>query len=924
MNIYYQNVRGLRTKTSDFYANLCVENYDIVCLTETWLNESVGDSEIFSDMYEVYRKDRVSSTKKWGGGVLIAIKNIYLGSERIFDLETDDSIWMRAELSDGGFLYVCSVYLSPNSSVSQYNMFFDKIETQFFREKDRIVIVGDFNLLVHGTDIPLEGYSDLKVKNLHQFLNYNGLCLCNNIKNKMGRTLDLVISNVNLLVDKADYPLSKVDEYHPPLVIICDKMKKVGSRRILGDKGMHYVFNKGDYVLLYEHLNQTDWGPLYELDDPDLAVNFLYDNLQHSMSLSIPRGFSPKGHKYPRWYSFALIKKIKLKSKYRSLAKRFGRSRYWNRYRKLRREIKNDSKICYKKYMFVIEKDLQSNPKKFWNFINERRGLKGESKVQFKINDNLSPTNLEIANGFATHFSSVFKSITNDKLSNESLEYFSDILIIKEITINEIELAIKKLKAKSSIGPDGIPAYIVKGCGALLLDPLCYIFNLSLRLGVFPQAWKLSKVTPIFKKGDKTHFDNYRPISIMSSLAKVFEHVIYNRVAFYFSRYVSEFQHGFITKRSVASNLVAYVEYLSQSMDEGFQVDSVYTDFSKAFDSVNHRILLDKLDAYGFSDNLLKFFSSYLSGRKQYVAYKGCKSNTFLVTRGVPQGSNLGPLLFLIFINDITNVIKNSRFLLYADDLKIFKCIRGDLDQEGVQKDLCSVDEWCAKNDLHLNIKKCHFIIFSRRMTNKIFNYKINGTPLTESKLVNDLGVVFDQKLNFNTHVEQIVSRAYKTLGLVRRTSYNFSEVSTMKTLYFSLVRPILEYVPIVWYPHTEIQISAIENIQKKFLRYLFYRSTGCYTYSVSYCQLLEMFAVGSLSSRRDSVVLNSLHKIVSGGIDSPELLSLLDIFVPSFNSRQRNLFYKKSSKTIHRAWSPVMTMMSLSNRSMNGGSFES
>lgn len=916
MNIYYQNVRGLRTKTNDFYVNSCSEMYDVVSLTETWLNESINSMEIFSDLYMVHRKDRVSSEKKWGGGVLIAVNSLNFLSERIFPLETDDCIWIRIELSDRVSLYLCSVYFSPCSSISRYEEFYERMEDYNFNTNDCIIITGDFNLLIGGTDPHKFDNRDAKVKNLNQFINYNGFHLLNNVKNKMERTLDLVISNVDLEVGKCDLPLSRVDEYHPPLLI---NLNRTRGRRRLNDCPNHEVsfdFKRGDYRALYEALNRCDWDPLYCIRDVDSALEFVYKNLFHSMNVSIPKKSKQiRRIKFPKWFSPSLKYKVKLKNRYRNLAKRHTNIKYKRRFMEIRKEVNRESKLCYKNYISKIEENLQSDPKRFWSYIKERRGINCRNEGTFKIEGNTAPTNLDIANSFAEYFSG---NLASDRSMNCPGLGFPgncvDCLTIKEITKMDIRHSLKNIKPRGSIGPDGIPPFIVKGCYDILEDPLYYVFNLSLRLGKFPEIWKVSRITPIFKKGKKDRVENYRPISILSTLAKLFEQILYKKILSYILKYISNHQHGFIPKRSVCSNLVSYMEYIYESMDEGYQVDAVYTDFSKAFDSVNHKLLLSKLDWYGFSEGLINLFSDYLKNRKQFVLFNNCKSGEYVMTRGVPQGSNLGPLLFIIFINDIVRVIKNCKFLLYADDLKLFKSIKDENDQLCIQKDLNSVKEWCMKNDLTLNIDKCSSMIFTRKSTYPKKIYQIDGVDLSLGESVLDLGITLDRKLNFNEHVDIIVCKSYKIMGLIKRSSFSFRNKSTLLRLFFSLVRPHLEYVPVVWYPYTNQQISQIEAVQKKFLRHLFYRSIGYHASSIPYGQLLEMFGMRSLAERRKVALLKFFYNILGGRVDCPELLSRVRFSVPAFNSRNRSLFHVGATRTVYGERAPIRNMSSVAN----------
>ena len=253
-----------------------------------------------------------------------------------------------------------------------------------------------------------------------------------------------------------------------------------------------------------------------------------------------------------------------------------------------------------------------------------------------------------------------------------------------------------------SAGLDCVPAFLISDCSNALLAPLTLIFNKCIQTSTFPDVWKLARICPVLKSGESSNIRNYRPISILSNFAKIFESVIYSSIYPCVKNLLSVKQHGFIRGRSTISNLTCITQYLSNCLDNNLQVDVIYTDISKAFDRINHINLLCKLHQFGFSTPLLSLFTSYLHDRKLSVVYNNCKSTNYLQSSGVPQGSNLGPLLFLLYVDDITAHISNSHCLLYADDLKLYRVINCEEDCRLLQEDLNRVSRWGDNNDLLL------------------------------------------------------------------------------------------------------------------------------------------------------------------------------------------------------------------------------
>jgi hypothetical protein len=279
---------------------------------------------------------------------------------------------------------------------------------------------------------------------------------------------------------------------------------------------------------------------------------------------------------------------------------------------------------------------------------------------------------------------------------------------------SDVLTKIKGLNTQKAVGPDNIPPLLIKRCGFALALPLKIIYNFSLNVGIFPNEWKKARIVPVFKKGDRNNVVNYRPISMLSSFAKLFESLVYPLVYRHINASLSDFQHGFRSSRSVESNLVSLVSEIATDIDKGLHIDAIYTDMSNAFDKVNHIKLLSKLEAIGIGNTLLQWFHSYLDERLQAVAVNGCHSQTFIARTGVPQGSHLGPLLFLVFVNDIVAHVKNSKVSMFADDLKIYKTIKNLYDVQVLQKDLDNIVEWCVDNGMILNPSKCVHISFTR------------------------------------------------------------------------------------------------------------------------------------------------------------------------------------------------------------------
>jgi Reverse transcriptase (RNA-dependent DNA polymerase) len=472
------------------------------------------------------------------------------------------------------------------------------------------------------------------------------------------------------------------------------------------------------------------------------------------------------------------------------------------------------------------------------------------------------------------------------------------------------------LDSKKGPGPDGIPPRILKECLKGLEKPLTMLFNLSLKSGIFPENWKTSYIVPIFKNGARDQIENYRGIAILSAIPKLFEKLVFDKIYFNLKERISIHQHGFLKGRSAVSNLMLFTSFCLNKIENGCQVDVVYTDFSKAFDCLNHKILLGKLHAYGIMSRVHKWIKSYLNGRMQMIKIGDSISKPIQVWSGVPQGSHLGPLLFLLFINDIIETFENVRALLYADDMKLFSVVKNLDDCVRMQNDLSRLSEWCECNKLFLNIKKCKIITFGRIKHPILYDYTLNGQMLERVKSMNDLGVIVDEKLDFVEHVETIVSRARKMLGFVMRISKEFQDPYTLKSLYIALVRSKLEYASCVWSPNYGVHVNKIERVQKRFAKFAFRRMRWENENELppyeSRCMLLNLI---SLKKRRDIGCIMFMRDLVCGKIVCPDLLERVHFSASNYRTRASFLLYASTHRTNYGMFEPLNNSISLFNK---------
>ena len=459
-----------------------------------------------------------------------------------------------------------------------------------------------------------------------------------------------------------------------------------------------------------------------------------------------------------------------------------------------------------------------------------------------------------------------------------------------------VRAALNMVSPNKACGTDNISARIITECANELVVPLTKICKLSVMSGVFPERWKQANIIPLYKKGDRKDPSNYRSVSLLPLFGKILERVVYGELFCHVSPALSPQQHGFIPRRSCTTNLSIYLEHAWGALSDGYQTDAIYTDYSAAFQSVNHALLIHKLkNSFHLNDLALNWFVSYLTDRRQRVIVNGKASDWKTVTSGVPEGSLLAPLLFSMFINDLPKNIE-SGCLLYADDVKIFRKITSPADGQSLQRDLSQQSAWSVSWGLTLNPSKCKSFTMTLRRAPVQTKYFIAGTELEHVDAIRDLGVTIDCKLTFARHVSDIVRRANRALGLLIRsfqvgTSRAKFNRGAVLAAYFANVRSILEYSSVVWAGAAKSHTVRVDRVQHKFLIWLLAHTSSGQATSLSYQSLLLHFGLASLSQRRVQHDLLFLSSILRGRVDASTLLRSFPLHVPPRSTRTVALF---------------------------------
>lgn len=420
---------------------------------------------------------------------------------------------------------------------------------------------------------------------------------------------------------------------------------------------------------------------------------------------------------------------------------------------------------------------------------------------------------------------------------------------------------------------------------------------------------------PVHKKGDRSNIENYRGISALCAISKLFEIIVFEPTFAHCKVGLADEQHGFMPKRSTATNLLCFTSYVFDSFADCTQTDAIYTDLSAAFDTINHRIAVAKLDRFGIGGDLLRWFESYLTGRTLCVRIGDATSDPFIATSGIAQGSHLGPLIYNIYSND-ANYSLDGPHLSFADDMKLFLRIKSPADSIVLQQQINSFAQWCNQNCMLLNTSKCSVVTFSRKLHPLCFNYEIDGTTIPRTDNIKDLGVILDTRLTFKQHISFVVAKASRQLGLIMRMTRDFRSIQCLKSLYCSLVRSSLEYCSTVWNPHYHNAAFRIESIQRRFVRYslrlLPWRQPMRDTPYEHRCQLLQL---DTLQLRRDTARALTVADILTGRIDCSDILRQINIRAPSRLLRMVPLLHPPFRRANYSANSAIVGLQRAFNR---------
>ena len=849
LKVMYQNLRGLvpfsslasknmpldAGKLLDLQTKIYKDKPDVVVLTETWLSKEHLDNEILPDnIYKIYRKDRSKRShppdpndphkyRRKGGGVLIAVKTG-------IDIENDKvDVSVRAEmisvsLKSNNTCYCISACYRVGTLGEQNLKEIEKhLRNVISRRKFRAhFVVGDFNL-------PEINWSSSQSttqlgRNFLDLFNDLGLTqLINQPTHEKGKILDLVLCNlsgvVESLVVHGKNEICSSDHYGVTFKVRMTFRTKISKRKILN-------YKKADWVGLNNDLKAVRWDDYVSQCDAETGWLRFKDILFHHVKHRIPT-ITVSDKDQPPWFDSETYQLCLKKERLRAKSNRTGLAEDYKQFSDCRREFKSliDHKMISN---FNDEDDPALISKKFWAHVkstSKSTRIPGTVNYRGRFRNNQLDQTEMFNEFFAAQFSQESDYDVDIDYSNDSV---NDI----EFSTSRVRKILKNVNVNKAAGPDGIHGKILKNCRESISYPLSCIFRISYNIGQIPSEWKLANVVPVHKKGPKTLVENYRPISLTCLIMKVFEKIVRDELFAKCQHKLHGSQHGFLPNRSCATQMVGYIESLSLSINDSIRTDVIYFDFAKAFDSVNHDVILRKLKSeFEIDGTLLKFVVNYLKDRKQRVVIGGAQSELKGVQSGVPQGSILGPLFFVLFINDMSECVSvGTKIALYADDTKIWRRIVSWSDHEILQRDIDALQDWAVRNKMKFHPGKCKVLSVSNRTSERsawstfpfqVYIYSLNGVELELVPSEKDLGVYVRSDLSWEENILALCTKASSRLGLMKRTLRFIKDRKQKRAFYLALVRSLFENCSIVWRPTNTVLHNRAESIQRRAVKWI-------------------------------------------------------------------------------------------------------
>ena len=836
-SMIHLNIASLQLHIDELRCLLVAINnpFDVIAITETRLHEQNPIIDLSIPGYDFHHTE----TRTQNGGAALYIRNSFdyeiLTNFSVSLENICESIFIEIKSKKQKNIIIGCIYRHHTPISLFCSEFMNKTLHKISKSKKTYALLGDFNINL------LDYEKHPGVNDFYDTISSYGFRPLILQPTRVTKTSSTLIDNIfiNDLVcnSKGGNLVTSISDHYAQFcsIDVFDKHhEKPSNKRSVRN---WRIFNKREFQ---SELTNINWDNIIT---PQMNTNSSCQSFYNKITILLNEMAPYKkltkkeiSLKQKPWISPGILRSMQTRDKlYRDFLTQTDQelkdSTYKN-YKKHRNMIISLTRKSKKKYYSDYFTEYNTNIKKTWEGIRQLININKKKSISIRYinHENLSTSdNKEMANAFNSFYANIGNSIEN-KIPNSQTNFthylnqpVTSTFTPTLCTDSEIKAIIADFGVNKSSGPNSIPTNLLKEFSSLFIPPIKTLVNKSLYEGTFPSIFKLALICPIYKKSDKTKCVNYRPISLLSNLSKIFERIMYNRLEGYLehNKLIYDLQFGFRKKFSTDHALLSITEQIKNNFQNKNFSCGVFVDLEKAFDTVNHKILISKLKHYGFQDKTLSWLTSYLSNRTHKVTLNGEISDPKPVTCGVPQGSILGPLLFLIYINDMNKAIQNSQVYHFADDTNLLFSHKNEKTLKKIaNKDLQNLYEWLCANRLSLNVAKTEFMIFRpphKQLTNRVV-LKLNRTKIFESTKIKYLGIILDSRLTWKEHINELSKKLNRSMGMLFKTR-DFCPPSILKNLYHSIFNSHVNYGLPVWGYASDILLDKIIKAQKKAIR---------------------------------------------------------------------------------------------------------